>query len=106
MEQKTKSVFETLNAIDCSEHTETKGKLTYLSWAWAWQILKEELGKSRESKEIWVAGEKDAAQMLGLSVGWLSKMVQGGKLEGCYARIGEKKLNFNITKIRNVMSNK
>lgn len=40
MEQKTKSVFETLNAIDCSEHTETKGKLTYLSWAWAWQILK------------------------------------------------------------------
>lgn len=40
MEQKTKSVFETLNAIDCSEHTETKGKLTYLSWVWAWQILK------------------------------------------------------------------
>ena len=30
-----------LNAIDCSEHTESKNGLTYLSWAWAWQILKE-----------------------------------------------------------------
>ena len=39
MENK-KSVFETLNAIDCNEHTEQRGKLTYLSWAWAWQILK------------------------------------------------------------------
>lgn len=35
-----KSVFEVLNAIDCSEHIEKKGDLTYLSWAWAWQILK------------------------------------------------------------------
>lgn len=69
-------------------------------------LLREELKASKEETDIWVAGEKDAAQMLGLSVGWLSKMVQGGKLEGCYARIGEKKLNFNITKIRNVMSNK
>ena len=35
-----KSVFEVLNAIDCSEHIEKKNGLTYLSWAWAWQILK------------------------------------------------------------------
>lgn len=35
-----KSVFEVLNAIDCSEHLEKKNGLTYLSWAWAWQILK------------------------------------------------------------------
>ena len=39
-----KSVFETLNAIDCSEHVETKKaggvELSYLSWAWAWQICK------------------------------------------------------------------
>lgn len=35
-----KSVFEDLNAIDCSEHIEKKNGLTYLSWAWAWQILK------------------------------------------------------------------
>ena len=27
--------FEVLNAIDVSEHTEKKGKFTYLSWPWA-----------------------------------------------------------------------
>ena len=35
-----KSVFEVLNAIDCNQHIEKKNGLTYLSWAWAWQILK------------------------------------------------------------------
>lgn len=40
------SVFATLSTIDCREYIETKstgnGKsLSYLSWAWAWQILKE-----------------------------------------------------------------
>jgi len=38
------SVFSTLNAINCNEHTETKQqgatKLTYLSWAWAWAEVK------------------------------------------------------------------
>ncbi|MCF0225197.1 MAG: DUF1071 domain-containing protein [Fibrobacter sp.] len=36
-----KSVFEVLNAIDCSQHIEKKGQLSYLSWAWAWQIVKQ-----------------------------------------------------------------
>lgn len=36
-----KNVFEILNAIDCSEHTEKKNGLTYLSWAWAWMIIKQ-----------------------------------------------------------------
>lgn len=39
------SVFSTLNAINCNEHTEQKKtgytQLTYLSWAWAWQICKQ-----------------------------------------------------------------
>ncbi len=35
-----KSVFETLNAINCNEHIEQKNGLTYLSWAWAWGIAK------------------------------------------------------------------
>ena len=34
------TVFSTLNAINCNEHTERKGNLTYLSWAWAWQMVK------------------------------------------------------------------
>ena len=34
------SVFATLNAINCNDHTEQKNGLTYLSWAWAWQMVK------------------------------------------------------------------
>ena len=34
------TVFSTLSAINCNEHTERKGSLTYLSWAWAWQMVK------------------------------------------------------------------
>ena len=39
---RTRSVYEVLSEIDCSDKVETKGdkvKLTYLSWAWAWGIL-------------------------------------------------------------------
>ena len=32
--------FAILSKIDCSEHTEQKNGLTYLSWAWAWHICK------------------------------------------------------------------
>ena len=32
--------FKKLNAINVNEHTEQKGGLTYLSWAWAWGELK------------------------------------------------------------------
>ena len=35
-----KSVFETLNSVNCNEHTEKKNNLTYLSWAWAWAEVK------------------------------------------------------------------
>ena len=38
--EKKLSVFEVLNAINVNEHTEKKGNLTYLSWAWAWQQVK------------------------------------------------------------------
>ena len=37
------SVWEDLSNVDCSDHVEVKDmgrfKLTYLSWAWAWQIM-------------------------------------------------------------------
>ena len=32
--------FEMLQSINCNGHTEKKGDLTYLSWAWAWQMVK------------------------------------------------------------------
>ena len=37
-----KSSWELLSKIDVSQHVEKKNNLTYLSWAWAWGILKNE----------------------------------------------------------------
>lgn len=34
------NVFEVLSKINVNEHTEKKGNLTYLSWAWAWSEAK------------------------------------------------------------------
>jgi len=36
----TKSVFETLSAVNVNDKVEKKDKLTYLSWAWAWAEVK------------------------------------------------------------------
>ena len=38
----TKSVFERLSAIYVNEYVEKKDGLTYLSWAWAWSVVKKE----------------------------------------------------------------
>ena len=40
MAEKVLSIFETLNKINVNDKTETKGNLTYLSWAWAWGEVK------------------------------------------------------------------
>lgn len=40
MKETKQSVFATLSAINCNDHTEQKNNLTYLSWAWAWGIVK------------------------------------------------------------------
>lgn len=51
------SVFATLNAVNCNQHTEKKGNLTYLSWAWAWQMVKSHFPDANytiyESPEGW-----------------------------------------------------
>ena len=41
IEPKSKSVWGTLKAISVNDHTEKKNGLTYLSWAWAWGVLKD-----------------------------------------------------------------
>ena len=33
--------WDKLSKINVNDHTEKKGNLTYLSWAWAWQKLME-----------------------------------------------------------------
>lgn len=37
----SKSIWETLSTIDCSEHIEKKGQFSYLAWTWAWAMVKE-----------------------------------------------------------------
>lgn len=37
----TKSIWKTLSAIDCTKHVEKKGQFSYLSWTWAWAMVKE-----------------------------------------------------------------
>jgi hypothetical protein len=37
---KDKTTRDVLSAIDCSSKVEQKNGLTYLSWAWAWSIVK------------------------------------------------------------------
>ena len=38
--KKEKTTFETLSAINVNDKVEKKNNLTYLSWAWAWGIVK------------------------------------------------------------------
>lgn len=49
--------FKELNAIDCAKHVEKKGKFTYLSWAWAWQTLKEHCPDAKFTKHIFCCGD-------------------------------------------------
>ena len=37
----TETIWGVLSKIDVNDHVETKNNLTYLSWAWAWGILKD-----------------------------------------------------------------
>jgi len=58
------NVWQTLSAINVNEHTNQKGKFTYLSWSWAWATLmehypdssfkfKEDMHHVDQSVEIW-----------------------------------------------------
>ena len=46
-------VWETLSGIDVSEHTEKKGELVYLSWAWAWGIVKKHYPDATFKKHLY-----------------------------------------------------
>lgn len=50
-EQKT--TWDILSNIDCSEHTEKKNGLTYLSWAWAWGITKKNFPTANYEITMW-----------------------------------------------------
>jgi len=37
----SKSVWATLSTIDCKDHVDKKGQFSYLSWTWAWAMVKD-----------------------------------------------------------------
>ena len=51
-------VFKELNKVNVNEHTEAKGKFTYLSWAWAWAEVKKKFPLSEykvyENEDGWL----------------------------------------------------
>jgi hypothetical protein len=48
----SKEVWQTLSAIDVSDHIEKKGNLSYLSWAWAYGTMMEHYPELHYSFEI------------------------------------------------------
>lgn len=57
MAQETKSVYEVLSKLNVNDKVEKKSNLTYLSWAWAWGVLKENFPNATytiyENKDGW-----------------------------------------------------
>ena len=49
-----KSTFDVLSSINCNEHTEKKNGLTYLSWAWAWGIVKKTYPSANYEVTTWL----------------------------------------------------
>lgn len=47
-----KSVYQTLADVDCSLHIEKKGKFSYVSWAWAWALVKQNYPDATFDKHI------------------------------------------------------
>lgn len=50
------TVWETLSNIDVNDKTEKKNGLTYLSWAWAWGVLKKHYPSATFEKHIQLNG--------------------------------------------------
>lgn len=51
-DQKTKTVWETLSALNVSEYTEKKNNMSYLSWAHAWAALKKAYPDAKFTKNL------------------------------------------------------
>lgn len=51
------SIWDKLSAINVNDHTEKKGNLTYLSWAWAWGIVKKECPDATYRVDIGLDGK-------------------------------------------------
>ena len=58
------NVWNTLSAIDCSKHVEKKNGFTYLSWAWAWSILKQHYPTAHYTKHLFQVNGNNLPYMM------------------------------------------
>ena len=59
-----KDIWDTLSKIDVSEHTEDKNGLTYLSWAWAWGVLKNFYPEAEFHFKLWEKADGTKSDIL------------------------------------------
>tara|TARA_Y100000593_G_scaffold83824_1_gene158329 strand:+ start:31005 stop:31739 length:735 start_codon:yes stop_codon:yes gene_type:complete len=52
-----KEIWSTLSKVNVNEHTDDKGGLTYLSWAWAWGTLMEHYPQATYTFREWDRGD-------------------------------------------------
>ena len=78
-----KSVFETLSAVDVSRHTEKKGNFTYLSWAWAWGIVKKHFPEATFRYRTFVDNQHNTLPFMRdtKTWTWVMVMVKIGSIE-------------------------
>ena len=55
-----KEIWDTLSQVNVNEHTEERGGLTYLSWAWAWGVMMDHY----PDLVIYWHGQKDASGVM------------------------------------------
>ena len=55
----TKSVYQTLADVDCSNHIEKKGKFSYVSWAWAWALVKQNYPDATFEKHVFTDNQNN-----------------------------------------------
>ena len=75
-----KEAWNKLASIDCSDHIEKKGNLSYLSWAWAWKTLCDnypdstfEFQKTESGSEFWPMPDGTGEVRCNLTVNGLTR---------------------------------
>lgn len=75
-----KEAWNKLASIDCSNHIEKKGNLSYLSWAWAWKTLCDnfpdstfEFEKTEDGSEFWPMPDGTGEVRCSLTVSGLTR---------------------------------
>jgi len=84
MANKISLIWEKLSSIDVSAHTSDKNGLTYLSWAWAWKVLKDHYPEASFEYREWEGPRDDGLPMLDHLI-----YPDGTALVECTVRIGD-----------------